>query len=167
MRDELLNRLAADCCLDPEYGSVSPDVRGGRGRLYKGSSKKTTTQSVSTNTDKRQVVDGSSTGISLDGSGNSLTVLDQGAIAKAFDFSKTSTETASKTIAEALGLVSQSFQMQQANFNKTSDVLAQSAEGVKEAWTTASDTLSGNRTLVMLAVGAGALVALNAFKKRG
>lgn len=180
MRAELLNRLAAECCIDAECGSVSPDVRAGDGRLYGGSSSKksTSTTSNTTNVDKRQVTDGGSTGLSLDGSGNVITVTDQGAVARAlgavdaasvraFDLSKTSTEAAHDTIAEALGLVTQAFTAQQANFNKAADVLGQSADGVKEAWTQAGDTLSGNRTIVMLAIGGAAMVALTVFKKKG
>lgn len=139
------------------------------------SSNVSTTNTTTTNTDNRMVNDGGSVGIN--GSGN--TVLDNGAVKMAFDFSKGSTESAFKSTADAMGLVKDgldlTFAQQTINGKGFLDAMgklldtAQSVnqtatQNVKEAYSNVQEIGTGQKFLVAGALAIAGIVAVSKMK---
>jgi hypothetical protein len=129
---------------------VSGDSDGGSGGNQ-------TTSTTTQNTDKRQVVDGSSVGVSSDSSTVNVTATstDHESIAKSFDLAKTSTAATLDTLNKALGFASDNLKLVQ-----------ESAGNVGMAYKTASEISTGQRFLVAGGLVIAGIVAIHMIKKK-
>ena len=120
------------------------------------SSNKSSATNNTTNNDLRVVADGG--GIGVSGSGNAISVLDGGAIARTFDSLDLINKTNGQTYQDMLSTVA-------SLFTKTSDALSTNAsqtqanvlEAYRNAASDAGKTID-NRTIIVLAVAGAVLV---------
>lgn len=139
------------------------------------SSNVSTTTTTTTNTDNRMVNDGASVGIN--GSGN--TVLDNGAIGMAFDFSRGSTESAFKSTADAMGILKDgmklTFDQQAVNGKGFLDAMGKlldtaktvnenATANVKEAYSNVQEISTGQKFLVAGGLVLAGIVAVSKIK---
>lgn len=126
---------------------------------------KSSSSSTISNVDKRLVVDGGSIGISADNS--TVTLTDQGAIAHAFDFAKSSNVQAfdlakssnvqtAKGLAAVLGLASGALRLGDDSSKRSLDA----SREVKAAYDKAAEIASGNTTLIYAGLGVLGIGAL-------
>jgi hypothetical protein len=148
------------------------------------SSNRTTT--TTTNTDKRQVVDTGSVGVSSDNSTVYVAPTDLGAISRSFDLATTSSEQTLNSVAKALGFASDA-NTKALNFagESSSELLAfagntfgrsldladeglkavqAAGTGISDAYKSAASLSSGQAYLVAGVVGAVVIVAVIALK---
>ncbi|WP_423197145.1 hypothetical protein DFLDMN_000721 [Cupriavidus sp. H19C3] len=139
------------------------------------SSNVSTTTTTTTNTDNRMVNDGASVGVN--GSGN--TVLDNGAIGMAFDFSRGSTESAFKSTADAMGILKDgmklTFDQQAVNGKGFLDAMGKlldtaktvnenATANVKEAYSNVQEISTGQKFLVAGGLVLAGIVAVSKLK---
>lgn len=118
------------------------------------SSSANTTQTTTQNTDKRQVVDGNSVGVSSDSSTVNVTSTDHAAVAAAFDLAKVSSAQTADTISKALQFASDNLKLASA-----------SAAGVGDAYKTANNLSSGQTYLIAGVLAVAGIVAIKSFGK--
>lgn len=132
------------------------------------SSKSSNTQQT-WNTDRRNVVDGGS--VNLSGDGSTLTMLDGGAIAGAFDAFKAVNDSAGEGITAMLGTVERLFAGASAGAAKTQELATQMAgtveKNVLDAYRNASSDATGtvdNKTIVLVVLGVLAVAGVWAWR---
>lgn len=120
-----------------------------------GSSSSSSTSSSTTNTDKRQVVDNQSVGVSSDSSTVNVTMTDQGAIDKTFALLQAGGQGVYSSLDKVIGLAD-------TLLKGSLSVVKDSTGVVSQAYETAENTKTGSidqKTMIVLAVaGAAAFV---------
>lgn len=104
-RDDMLDDLA-QCNVDALGGG---DVRARPGRYHGGGRSSSSSQQVTQNTDRRQVLDNGAVGISSDGGSVSVSVLDAGAVKGALDLVNASDQRSAQSLGELLGFTKDVF----------------------------------------------------------
>ncbi|MBY4945081.1 hypothetical protein K6V92_00385 [Cupriavidus respiraculi] len=149
----------------------------------KSSSNASSTAANTTNVDRRTVNDG---GISVSGDGNqvsaNLSYTDAGAVAAAFDFAKTNSETTYKSTADAIGLARDGLKMnlEQSAINakgflESMGKLIDTAKSVNEtatqnvaaAYSNVQEIGTGQKFMVAGALCIAGIVAVQGFAKKG
>lgn len=137
-------------------GGVARPCLGGGGSS---SSSSQTTNTTTNNTDKRIVADATSSVASVDGSNNSVTMTDHGAVTAALNANSTNTD---HLLATADHLFSMQAQSQQA----TADLTNSLVNGTQAAYKDAANQASGNKQLIIAGMAVVAVVAFHSFGKR-
>lgn len=133
-------------------GGIACPMGGGGGGSSSSSQSTTTTTN---NTDKRVVADGGASVASIDGSGNSVVMTDQGATKAALAANATNTD-------HLLATADHLFSMQVASQAATADLTKNLVAGTQAAYKDAANNASGNKPLILAAM---AVVAVVAFKR--
>lgn len=147
-----------------EVGAKRAPCNGGGGGGGSSSETSTTTQNV----DKRQVVDTGSIGVSSDQStvNVSASYLDDGAVNKAIDLAKSSTDGGNKNIGDVLGFAKDVLKVAGDNLKGTQSAFATATEKVSAAYDSVQEMSTGQRVLIAAVVGIAGVVAVKSFGKR-
>lgn len=114
------------------------------------------TRTTTTNTDNRIVADGNSTVVS--GTGNTMNVLDGGAIAGAFDFAKAANATAGESYSNLLSTTSTALSGILNGIASTQNFIASTAADAKGTM--------DSKTIMVLGVGVLAVVGIFMMRKK-
>jgi hypothetical protein len=136
--------------------------------LYVGGSSKSNASNDNSvkNTDKRLVTDGSSIGVSADGSTVNLSTSDMGAVTKAFDFANGARQGVSEDFSKVLKLAGDSILFNKEATQLTQKTQSDATAAVKEAFSAVQDTVSGNKSLATTGMILGAVVAIAAWSRK-
>lgn len=148
-----------------------------------GSSSSSSSTVQTSNTDKRQVVDGSSVGVSSDSSTVNVTATDHGTVKASIDLvgrvagaqldlaksntqaqvdlAKTNTEAQARNLGALLGYASEALKITKDNIN----LAVKNTDQIGSAWQAARDSSDGNRTLAIGGLVIAGIVAVIAFSK--
>lgn len=123
------------------------------------SSASTSTSTETNNIDNRSVLDGNAQGVSVVGTGNSISLTDHGAVLAALTANSTNTD-------HLLATAEHLFTQQQDALDANVDLTGKLAATAQQAYADAANQASGNKQLILAAMAVVAIVAFVSLGKK-